>query len=145
MSDTRYFEYIGDGYAKVEWFEYRIEGEPGTLIWNVTKARALVASGHGTFDCVPISREVMQDIANQNEWDPSHVAKADPALPGIASPLIVPNNLHGMVGDRVIIYQIIDGIHRCVRALQLGLPFSAHLLTDEAARACYQGPTGYIP
>lgn len=113
-------------YLRLETYQYTIPGYE-TVWWNVTAAKAEVAKGH-TFTTVPIAREEMQGIATRNDFDEAHLAAVDDTQPGIGAPLYIP-------GEGVI-YILIDGTHRCVKALRAGRTFSAQLLTNEAAMRC---------
>lgn len=106
------------------------------LMWDVTRAKAEVAAGH-TIATVPIAPSELAEIAARNDWTAARVAIADPTLPGIGAP---------MVWEGSVIYILIDGTHRAVRAHQTDGVFSAHLLTDEAARRCLlSGPPALMP
>lgn len=114
---------------RVETFEYTIEAV-GSILWNVTLAKQLIERRYHAV--VDIAVSDMQDIVERNEYDPNHLKNVDPTCPAIAAPIL---------WEKKIIYVMIDGIHRCARALQDGLPFQAKLLTDDDARACWiNGP-----
>ena len=119
-------------------FTYELFPLPGDpLVWDITRAKELVAEGR-VIRRVPMDANGMREIAQNNDWNPAHLPNVDPALPGIAAPIIVPG-----IGT---IYTLIDGTHRCVRALLEGRIFYADLLTDEAGRACLiSGPQTAIP
>lgn len=113
----------------IEFFDYQIDDAHGGgyVRWDVTAAKAAVAAG-AVITRSTMALEDMAEIAARNDWDEAVVAKADPAQPGIAAPIIVPG-----LG---VVYTLIDGTHRCVAALRRGQPFVADLLTDEASRRC---------
>jgi len=107
-----------------------------TIRWNVTQAQAEIAAGH-VLARSEIAPSDMQAIADSNEWTEEGVANADAALDGIAAPILA-------LG--VVIYVLIDGTHRCVRALREGRPFFAKLLTDDANRRCViDADPGLVP
>ena len=112
------------------------EPQDGDAIWDITLAQACVIAGH-TVACVEIPRSEMQSIAERNEWDPARLDAVDPAVPGIAVPLVC---------DGRVMYVLVDGMHRNARALRDGRPFKAHLLTDDASLACLiSGPAHRMP
>ena len=118
-----------------ETFTYEIPGY-GTLHWNVTHAQRAVAAGQVEAH-VTVDREQLAAIAAKNEWTQARVDQADPTIPGIGAPVIWQGQ---------IIYILIDGTHRAVRAHQTGVPFEADLLTEAASRACLiAGVPGLIP
>jgi len=122
-------------HVKHEAFRYDVPNV-GFVRWDVTLAQECVAAGQ-IRTTVPIEPAEMQNIAQRNSWEPAKLPFVDPSLPGIAAPL---------VWDGAIHYVLIDGNHRLARALQDGLPFSAHLLTDEAARRCViEGSAALLP
>jgi hypothetical protein len=84
-----------------------------------------------------VLREQMAFVAKRYDYDRAHVAEVDCAVPGIAAPLLE---------DGQVMYVVIDGIHRCVRAYQEGRPFQVHVLADADARRCVvTAPPGWIP
>lgn len=119
----------------VEGFTYHtILGQ--TIRWNVTQAQEEVKAGH-VLVRTEIDRPAMQDIANANEWTEEGVADADPSIDGIAAPLLAMGT---------VIYVLIDGTHRLVRAMRDGKPFFAKLLTDDANRRCVvSADEGMVP
>jgi hypothetical protein len=60
-------------------------------------------------------------IAATYAYDRAHVARIDPRRPGIAAPI---------AHDGQVLYVVIDGIHRAVRAHETGQPFCCDVLTD---------------
>ena len=120
--------------VREEGFTYEIPGV-GEMIWNVALAKALIASRY--VEEVTLEPSEMQAIAERSSYDEAHLKDVDPAIPGIGAP---------MIWEGQIIYVLIDGIHRCVRALREQRPFLARLLTDEDARLCVvSAPAGLIP
>ena len=118
-----------------ETFQYDIPGHP-PVCWNVTAAKRAVAAGQ-VVARVTVPPDQLAAISQKNDWTQAGVDRADPTVPGIGAPLI---------WDGGILYVLIDGTHRAVRALQTGVPFDADLLTDDASRACLiTAPTALIP
>jgi hypothetical protein len=108
-----------------------------TIRWNITQAQREIAAGH-VMARTEIAREDMRAIAASNDWTEDGVTNADPTLDGIAAPLFD--------GNGTIIYVLIDGTHRLVRALREGRPFFAKALTDEANRRCViDADSGMVP
>lgn len=106
-----------------------------TFTWDITRAREHVEKQDvAGLDEIPIG--VLQEIAASNEWEQSVVDKADPSRPGIAAPIVA-------MGQ--VIYILVDGTHRAVKALQQGRTFSAWLLTPAANRACLVRCEGRVP
>jgi hypothetical protein len=106
-----------------------------TFTWDITRARDHVQRGDVVgLDEIP--RGVLAEIAASNDWQQDVVDKADPSKHGIAAPIVA-------LGE--VIYILVDGTHRAVRALQQGQPFSAWLLTPEANRACLVRCEGRVP
>ena len=119
-----------------ESFRFTFENGDGDALYDITIAKACVVAGW-TVACVEIPRAMMADIAERNEWDPARLDRVDPAIPGIGVPMLL---------DGAVIYALVDGMHRNARALRDGLPFKAHLLTDDAAQACLiAGPLHRMP
>lgn len=127
-------------HVRHESFRYTVPGY-GDVRWDVTVAQQLVTAGH-TRALVPISVQTTREIAERNTWDPAKLDHVDPSIPGICAPLVKPDD----PGGPHIYSVLIDGTHRCARAARDGLPFSAYLLTDDAARACViDGPAVLLP
>lgn len=106
-----------------------------TFTWDITRARDHVQRGDvAGLDEIP--RGVLAEIAASNDWKQDVVDKADPSKHGIAAPIVA-------LGQ--VIYILVDGTHRAVRALQQGQTFSAWLLTPEANRACLVRCEGRVP
>ena len=104
------------------------------IVWSVDKAMDLVRDGQ-VLTLMELPRDQMLLIAQRNEWSLSKLEDADPSEPGIAAPIIVTRDEQPQLGPELkhIIYVLIDGTHRCVRALCNGVPFKAHILTDQAS------------
>lgn len=106
------------------------------LMWDVTKAREEVERNEvvGLSEIPPMT---LAEIAASNEWTRAGVEAADPSKHGIAAPVVA----FGQV-----IYVLIDGTHRAVRALKDKKPFSAWMLNDAANRRCLvRGKKELIP
>ena len=108
-------------------YQYDVPGH-APVFWDVAAALREVEAGHVEVT-VPIDREEMAGIRQNCHWDAAKIDHVDPTIPGIGAPLMLPD-------EKVVIYILIDGTHRCVRALRDGLPFHARLLTFEAAKRC---------
>ena len=116
-----------------ETFDYDIS-QVGRITWNVTLAKQLIARRDQGL--VIIERVEMQAIADWSAFDEAHIRDVNPQVPGIGAPIL---------WEGRIIFVLIDGIHRNVRALREGLSFQARLLTDEDARRCViSAPPGVI-
>lgn len=115
-------------------FVYEIPGyEP--FMWDVTIAQQLVAAG-AIEATIAMPFEDMAEVVSKNDVVPEHVDRVDPTIPGIAAPIINP-----CLTPRGISYVLIDGTHRCAKALRQQQPFIVYLLTDVAARrALLSGP-----
>lgn len=119
-----------------EEFAYTYPGK-GVTRWNITYAKQLVSAGFVIGLPIEIAREQMHAIITRNEFDIRKLVHVDDSEPGIAAPLVHKGQ---------IIYQLIDGVHRCAKAYFGGRPFRAHLLTDKASRACWiDGPLELMP
>lgn len=108
-------------------FRYTIPNEQPDIVWDTGLAAKLAAIPSNIVAAVPIPLDQMAEIAAKNEWKEEHVARVDPAQPGLGA---------AIYEDGRIVYILIDGQHRNVRAMREGLPFYVRLLTDEASRAC---------
>lgn len=97
------------------------------VVWNVSLAITLLEHERYCLVTVPVAEDVMRHVATVNAWTRERAAQVDVSVPGIGAPVII---------DGAIGYQLIDGTHRCARALADKRPFFARLLTDEAARMC---------
>ena len=106
--------------------------------WDITRAREFAqAGGEHVVGLSEIPPQVLAEIAASNEWQQDVVDKADPSQHGIAAP---------MVAAGQIIYVLIDGTHRAVKALQTRQTFCAWMLSDKANRACLvRGREGLVP
>jgi hypothetical protein len=104
----------------------------GRLTWNVTKALALVQE-HGS-PLVEVPREVMEQVRDhyryreEPDWR-AVVDAADPTVPGVGAGFWHPDFKEWYT-------VLIDGTHRCVRAVELHLPFHAYLLSPQDSYAC---------
>lgn len=112
--------------VRVETYQYSMPGYDDVW-WNVSRAKDEIAAGH-ILTTVPIERDQMEGIAEKCGFDEARLDRVDDSQPGIGAPLLIP--------DEGIIYVLIDGTHRCVKALRAGRIFSAQLLTDDAAARC---------
>ena len=118
------------GIAQVEAYTYTFDsGE--AIVWNVDEAKRLIARRR--VDIIDVPREELAVIKARNEWSPPRVAQVDPTIPGIGAPILFDGNIG---------YILIDGTHRCVRALELDIPFKVALLTDEDSRAAIVATRG---
>jgi hypothetical protein len=109
-----------------EVFQYDVPGFP-TLWYDVTAAKAAIERGEFC-TTAEIEREQMRHVMERNEWTEAELASVDPSEPGIAVPFMpVPD---------LIVYMLIDGTHRCVKAYRENRPFFARCLTDKAAAGC---------
>lgn len=123
--------------VRIEKFSYEVPGYR-PVAWNINIAKELVESGR-VVRRVEIDREELRNIMTRNAWDEEGVARADPSKPGIGAPIVDHVN-------KCVLYVLIDGTHRAVRALRDGVPFTANLLTDAAAEACtICGPDSLLP
>jgi hypothetical protein len=121
---------ILDGCIRIgETFTYTVTGYDD-FCWNVSRARWEVLEGHVDF-VAELPREQMLYIFEHNDFQETHLHRIDVTKPGIAVPLKSPPEYGGHVA-----HILIDGTHRCVQALRTGRPFSAHILTAEAAARC---------
>jgi hypothetical protein len=108
----------------------------GTLEYSITCAQAAIDRG-AIEATVLMTEEQMRDVVAKNEIDHARLDDVDPAVPGIGAPI---------VWEGAIIYILIDGSHRCARALRDGTPFRVHLLTDQAAADCLvRGVAALLP
>ena len=122
-------------FIKFQGFTYTFDNGD-VIIWNADEAEKLLSAG-GHRETIPVDREQMEVLMARCEWDAKHVETANPDQPGIGAPvkLVDPKDIRE-AGGRDVIYIIIDGIHRCVRAYMEQRPFHVRLLTDAASRAC---------
>jgi len=117
-------------------FEYQIPGyEP--ILWSVRRAERALAEGE-LMATVDMTLEQMRMVVERNYVDPAHLDRVDPSAPGIGAPL---------VWEGAIQYILIDGNHRCARALRDGrLSYRVRLLTDAGAQAAFlSGPLDLMP
>ena len=131
-----YVEATGkDDEVKFELFEYTIPGH-APMKWNVTLARYLLREPHARVMRTPLTPDLMREFLQHVEINPAQVAKADTSRPGIAAPYVL---------DGATCYMVIDGAHRIAKALQHNVTFYVDILTDRAAKRCYQGPPSLVP
>lgn len=99
------------------------------LVYDITLAKFLIEKTprEAILATVSIDREAMAEIAERNDWNEAHLTEVDIADPGIGAPFLWNNAIE---------YLLIDGTHRCVRAMREGKTFRAHLLSDDAAKRC---------
>jgi hypothetical protein len=140
---------LGDGLllsirnVKVQTFAYDVPGYAEPVRWDISRAKAQVAAGKIVgWDEPPPA--ILQRIADRYEWEEAVVETADPNEVGIGAPLIW--TVKAGAARPTIMYVLIDGTHRAVKALRTGAPFKVAMLTDEASRACIlSGPQELIP
>jgi hypothetical protein len=113
-------------HIRLEVFRYNVPGV-GEVVWDITLAKQCVELPGGVLTVVDIPLDEMARIVARNTHDPTRLPHVDPSHPGIAAPLVF---------DGRVAYVLIDGQHRCARALQEGIVFKAQLLADAAARLC---------
>lgn len=111
-------------------FHYDVPGY-ARCWWDINLAREEADAGH-LVATAEIDRDQMQEISERNEFDEAKVELVDDSLPGIGAPLRIPPQF-----GTGIAYILIDGTHRCIKALRHGRIFKARLLTDEAADRCW--------
>jgi hypothetical protein len=126
-----------------ETYRYTLQDGLGDIVWDVLHAKRLVATGGCPL--MPVDREQQAHVARTYDISEAKVAAADIRQPGIAAPMIwLGSPQYGP--PRHIVYVLIDGIHRTVRAFRDGQPFSAYVLSDAQSRACLlSAPEGMIP
>lgn len=117
---------IGPAMRIGETYEYTIPGYE-TVWWNISRAKWEVRDPANVEVTVPIERDQMQAIADRNDFDPDHLATVDETQPGIGAPIFIEDE---------VAYILIDGTHRCVKALRADRPFYAQLLTHAANERC---------
>jgi hypothetical protein len=96
--------------------------------FDVDMARQIVADGREAFELET------EDVQHSLDWSriyPQHLAHVDTKYPGIIAHYWFPQKdaepMHGHV--------LIDGHHRAAKALELGIPFYVHILSEEESRA----------
>lgn len=95
------------------------EGED-RYFFNVDKAKTMALDGR---PAIAIAESTLQRVAAVNDYSPVHLAHVDPDKPGI-----MVQRFGGLV--------LLDGIHRAVRCLNHGKPFSACMLNYQESLAC---------
>ena len=115
---------------------YTYEWPGGSATWNIAKAKQCILDGRAAgWNDVP--RDQLQIIADRYEYDEAKVTLADPSIPGIAAPILDQDQ---------VVYVIVDGIHRAVRAYRDGQPFIVLILSDSDSRTCILGSwEGLVP
>lgn len=108
-------------------YTYSVDGH-GDIVWDIGLALAFANAGE-IETTIEVDRDQMAMIAARNDFNEARLAEVDPSIPGIAAPVWIPQ-----IDQRV--YVLIDGTHRCVRALRDGVPFHARVLTHVAALKC---------
>lgn len=109
----------------------------GTVTWDTTLAVELANVDAHVRAVVDIDVVEMRGIMERNDWSEAKIATVDCSIPGVGAPIEVN-------GEKF--YILIDGTHRCVRALRDGLIFRARLLTVMAAARCVlSDPNGLTP
>lgn len=104
--------------VRMEVFEYQFEGQH--WYFNVERAYGLAKRlGYNTHI---IRRDMQKGILNVNEVDPEKVKNADVRQPGIAMLL---EHEKAPISPFAV---LIDGSHRCARAYQDNVDWSAYLL-----------------
>jgi len=127
----------------IETYAYTLHEGRGTLVWNVTAAKAIQAAGVDLI-LVEVERTQLGHIATTYEIIEAKVLAADIGQPGIAAPFMWRGS--AAFAPYGIVYILVDGIHRAVRAYRERKPFYAHILTDAQSRRCVlSAPTGVIP
>lgn len=102
---------------------YEIRDEEGSYLFNVNKAREIVADGRPS---QPLSRETVRQIVAINQYHPPHMKHVEPFKPGIAV-----KRFGGII--------LLDGVHRAARALREGREFRVYELTYEESLQCLAG------
>ena len=72
---------------RTETYAYRLNGERGTIIWDVVRAKALVAT-EGGIGLLEVDREQQRHVATTYEITEAKVAQADIVQSGIAAPIL---------------------------------------------------------
>lgn len=124
--------------GRLQVFRYDVPGV-GVVVWDITGLRARVAADPTAVRlAVQIDPQTMGEIEARNDFDEAHLADVDLSQPGIAAPLIYER--------REVMYVLVDGTHRCVRAHREGRIFWAQLVTDAVSRAyTISGPEELLP
>ena len=99
---------------------YLIGDGDDRYFFNVDKAKTMAMDGRPT---IAVPESTLQRVAKVNDYSPIHLAHVDPDKPGI-----MVQRFGGLV--------LLDGIHRAVRCLNQGKPFSACMLNYQESLAC---------
>jgi len=110
--------------VKVQTFTFTVDDE--VIHWDVGAATEAVTRGE-VLARLELPLEYMMHVARNNDYDPAHVAEVDYTQPGIAV-----EHEH----DGQMYHVLIDGTHRCVRALLERKPFYAWILSRAVADRC---------
>lgn len=97
-------------------------------VFDVDKANELTADGR---EPVEVAEEsVRMSLAERAKLTPEHIARVDPARPGIIA------HVHYRTDEGEVFkgHVLIDGNHRAARCLELDRPFFAYLLSEEESR-----------
>jgi len=112
--------------VRFEVYRYNINGI-GYILYDINKARECIAERSEMRD-IEVPADEMPSICNNLDGeDEARIEAADPGTNGIGATLL-------WEGERVIL--LIDGQHRCAKAMRLGIPFHIDLLTDDDLREC---------
>ena len=106
--------------AETYWFRDLYE-------FDVDRARALVADGR---EPVEVDEEDLRLSCSETRIDRRHLDHVDPTIPGIIAAAFFRNP----DGEEVWGHLLIDGNHRAARCVRDGLPYLAHVLSDEESR-----------
>ena len=96
-------------------------------LFDVDLARSIVQDGR---DPVEVDDESVQLSVADTVIYPEHIQHVNTIYPGIITHLWFPLEN----GERVHGHLLIDGNHRAARCLELGLPFFAHVLSEEESQ-----------
>jgi hypothetical protein len=118
---------LDETHIRVEVFRYNVPGV-GEVVWDITFGEGVACS----FPAVCWRWWTSRWTRWSASWRATNTTRRGYRTwtrrkPGIAAPLVF---------DGRIAYVLIDGQHRCARALRDGIVFKAQLLTDAAARLC---------
>lgn len=110
-----------------------------TFKFNIDIARKFVSDGR---EPVEMDKDDVEYSIDRAEINEEHVGHVDPSIPGIIAHVFFPTQ----DGRVVHAHRLIDGHHRAARCLQLGLPYSAYLLTEHESVAILERcPEGARP
>lgn len=99
------------------------------FVFDVDHANRIVQDGREPVEVDESS--VRMSIAERADINWEHVAKVDPARPGIIAHV----QYQTEEGELITGHVLIDGNHRAARCLQLDRSFLAYLLNEEESRA----------